>query len=347
MRWMKGLALTALLLSPVQAQVSTEQEVALGRRAAQQIEAETGIDNNPELNARLQRIGQQLVAVCGRNEFPYSFKVLNSDEFNAMAIPGGFVYATRKLMQSLPDPQLAFVMGHELTHVTQRHSIRQMENDQRRRMGILAVLYGLTGGQIDGRSAQLAGLVDQVISSRYSQSDEDEADRLGTEMMARAGIDPANALLALRVLAAQNGGGMPKFANAILGSHPLPQERIAAAFGYIPGVPFGSAAKTEAPSQFRASAQGDPENWIQSGLQGAGLRLDAQLESQSQSDFNSARFDDGILLYSPQGESTTALERRLYADELSRKLRERPRPSRFGLTIREQAGHRLLWMKVR
>jgi predicted Zn-dependent protease len=346
MRWLKSMALAGLLMVPGWTQVSVAQEVALGQRAAQQIEAETGLDNNPELNARLQRIGQQLVRVCGRNDFPYSFKVLNSDEFNAMALPGGFVYATRKLMQSLPDHQLAFVIGHELTHVTQRHSIRQMENDQRRRLGILAVLYGLSGGQLDSRSAQLAGVVDQVFSSRFSQQDEDEADRLGTEMMARAGVDPANALLALRVLAAQHDGGMPKFVNAILGSHPLPQERIAAAFGYIPRIQFGTPLQSGTSPAVTASIQ-DPKGWLAQGLQQNSLHLDQQLEAQSQSDFESARFDEGVLLYSPANESIPSLERRLYANELSRKLRENPRPSRFGLTLREAAGHRLLWVRLK
>ena len=128
--WIR-LFLVVLLSGALWAEVSTQQEVALGRSAAQKIEGQYGIDNSPDLNRRLQTIGQALSRVAGRNDIQFQFKVLASDEFNAMALPGGFVYATRSLMRGMSDGEIAFVLGHELSHVVQRHSIRQMENSWR------------------------------------------------------------------------------------------------------------------------------------------------------------------------------------------------------------------------
>lgn len=330
---------------PARAQISTQQEVALGREAAQKIEAEVGIDPSPELNQRLGRVAQSLVAVCGRNDISYQFKVLNSDQFNAMALPGGFVYATRKLMNTLSDGQLAFVLGHELSHVTQRHSIRQMENDQMRRLGILAVLVGLTGGNVSQESAQLAGVVDQVFSSRYSQADEDEADRLGTQMMARAGIDPAYALLALHTLAAQHDGGMPQFMNTILGSHPLPHERVEAAYGYIPPLAFAPGPANPQP----VVPEPDWNRSLSQALQQLGATPNAQLMAGCLRELEGRQFDaSGVLLVSPPGETYNQMERRLLTQDLAWIRLNRGGWSQFGLaTGQNSAGERLIWLKVR
>lgn len=345
---LQQILLSLALAVPVWAQVSVEQEVALGRRAAQQVEAETGLDPNPQLNQRLQRIAQALIPVCGRNDIQYQFKVLNSDEFNAMALPGGFVYATRKLMNVMPDGQLAFVLGHELSHVTQRHSIRQMENDQLRRVGLMAILIGLGGGNVSQESAQLAGLVDQVISSRYSQADEDEADRLGTQMLARAGIDPAYALLAMHTLAAQHNGGMPQFVNAIVGSHPLPQERIAAAYSYIPKLAYSPGAKPTAPVQSSGGATLWQSTLVKA-LDQAGLLQNGPLMSMAQRELASLQLDaNGILLVSPAGESYSQMERRLFTQELAWLVADSQQSREFGVAIRQNsAGERLVWLKVR
>jgi len=336
-----SLGLTAL----AQAQVSVQQEVELGRQAAQQIEAQVGIDNSAELNQRLQKVAQTLVPVCGINDINYSFKVLNSDEFNAMALPGGFIYATRKLVRTLSDGPLTFVLGHELAHVTQRHSIRQMESEQMRKIGLMAILLGLGQGRINNQSAQLAGLADQVISSRFSQADEDEADRLGAAMLSRAQLDRAYTLVGLHVLADQaGGGGMPQFVNAILGSHPLPKERIEAAYSYIPKLEYQPSASAQ------QSSNPQWEGSLERGLiQATGLRANAELKARAADEVRDQRFDrEGILLVSPAGESLSSFERRLYTQDLAWALRKTPVPTQFGLSLRQTAGgDNLLWIRLR
>jgi predicted Zn-dependent protease len=349
-KWLGTVLLATALALPGWAQISVEQEVALGRKAAQQVEAESGLDSSPELNQRLQRIAQALIPVCGRNDIQYQFKVLNSDEFNAMALPGGFVYATRKLMNVMPDGQLAFVLGHELSHVTRRHSIRQMENDQLRRIGLMAILVGLGGGNVSQESAQLAGVVDQVISSRYSQADEDEADRLGTQMMARAGIDPAYALLALNTLSAQHDGGMPQFVNAILGSHPLPRERIEAAYSYIPPLAYSPGPALSRPVTPSATGLTQWQANLTQALIQSGLRQNAQWMEVARREVDSLQLDaSGLLLVCPAGESYNQMERRLYTQELAWLLATPSSQVRqFGVAVgQNSAGERLIWLKVR
>mgnify|MGYP003584603529 CR=1 FL=1 len=339
-------ALLFLLLSrSLWAEVSTEQEVALGRSAAHKIEAQSGIDNSPELNRRLQTIGQALARVSGRNDIQFQFKVLATDEFNAMALPGGFVYATRSLMRGMSDGEIAFVLGHELAHVVQRHSIRQMENEQMRKAGWLAVLIGLSGGRINQQSVQLAGLVDQMLDSRFSQADESEADRLGTAMMTRAGYDPAFALVALRTLAGKHNGKTPEFINAMVGSHPMPQDRITDSYVYIPVLAYNpGTVPVAAPAQSLSLL----ERLSQAVAQSSGWRQDAQMMSGCRGQLDNMNLDaEGFLLVSPAGESDNSLERRLLTLEVAQRV-ARGGVSRFGLATRSGAeGERLVWLKVR
>lgn len=340
MKWL----LLLLLALPAWAEVSSEQEVALGRSAAQRIEAQSGIETSPDLNRRLQTIGQALARVSGRTDVPFQFKVLATDEFNAMALPGGFVYATRALMRGMSDGEIAFVLGHELSHVVQRHSIKQMENEQMRKAGWLAVLVGLSGGRINQQSLQLAGLVDQMLDSRFSQADESEADRLGTAMMARAGYDPAYALVALRTLAGKHNGESPAFVNAMLGSHPMPQDRITDSYSYIPRLAFHASAVGSAPVKTRPLQ----ERLTLALAQSAGWSPDGQLMAACKTQLDTMNLDaEGALLVSPAGESDEVLERRLLTQEVAQRV-VLGRNSRFGLALRSGAeGERLVWLKVR
>ena len=342
------LLLALLLMGVAWAEVTTEQEVALGRQAAQKIEAQSGIDNSPDLNRRLQTIGQALARVSGRSDIQFQFKVLATDEFNAMALPGGFVYATRSLMRGMSDGEVAFVLGHELTHVVQRHSIKQMENEQMRKVGLLAVLVGLSGGRVNRQSVQLAGLVDQVLDSRFSQADESEADRLGTAMMARAGYDPACALVALRTLAGRHNTETPAFVNAMLGTHPMPLDRITDSYGYIPPLAYNAGAAPPIVSAPPARVRPLPERLTQAVVQASGWKQDPALMGSCRGQLDTMNLDaEGFLLVSPAGESDNALERRLLTQEVAQRLL-RGGVSRFGLATRSGAeGERLVWLKVR
>ncbi len=331
---------------PAHAEMSLDEEISLGRRAAQQLETRYGLDPSPELNARLQRIAQALVPVSGRKELTYQFKVIQSEEFNAMALPGGWVYATTKVVRDLSDGELAFILGHELSHVSERHSIHQMEDNRLRRLGMLALLIGLGGANMPQQATGLAQIVDQVISSRYSQADEDEADQKGMEMMARAGFDPAYGLLALQSMERERGSRNSAM-NAFLGSHPLPRERVEAARENIPAIVF-----TPPPGQARP-ALGNSASWERDLLlavsEGSGWSTDTGLCQQARQELDRMQLDEGgIFMLSPPGETYAQLERRLLIQEVAWRVAGGRGPQRFGLAMRTlNGGEKILWLRVR
>ena len=98
--------------------ISKSQEISMGKDVAAQLEAKYGVVQDEDLQARVNTIGQRLVAVSGRQDLEYSFKVLNSDEVNAMAVPGGFIYVFKGLLDFMPsDDELAGVLGHVVGHI--------------------------------------------------------------------------------------------------------------------------------------------------------------------------------------------------------------------------------------
>ena len=233
------LTLLIMLFLTIGAQaISTEDEIRLGAEAAARFEQQYGVVNDPNYVGRLNRIGQQLLVNAERKDLPWRFKVINIDAYNAAAFPGGFIYATRGLMDGMNDEELAFVIGHEIGHVDYRHSIKQLESAQMRRLGLIAIALGAGGGNIDRSTATLVQLTDAVIGSQHSKGDEAESDRYGMRQMAKVGYDPAFALSAFQKLASQSGGGTPGFLNTLLGSHPLPKERIAQGSELIVSIPF-------------------------------------------------------------------------------------------------------------
>ena len=231
------LALVLLFTLPSYA-ISTEEEIQLGAQAAQQFEAQHGVVTDTALNERINRIGHRLLQNAERKNLPWRFRIINVDQFNAAAFPGGFIYATRGLMNGLNDEELAFVIGHEIGHVDKRHSIKQLESAQLRRLGLIAIAAGATRGNVNDGVGTLVQLTDAVIGSQRSQGDESESDRYGMQLMAAGNYDPAFALGALRKLSQASGGGTPGFLNTLLGSHPLPQDRLNQGAALVTSVPF-------------------------------------------------------------------------------------------------------------
>ncbi|HAT98725.1 MAG TPA: peptidase M48, partial [Acidaminococcaceae bacterium] len=110
--------------------ISEKQELDMGKAAAEQIEAHYGVLNDPQINERVNRIGQSLVDVCGRKNIKYTFKVLNTEDVNALACPGGYIFVFKGLLDYMPsDAELAAVLGHEIGHVVKRHTVHQMEKN--------------------------------------------------------------------------------------------------------------------------------------------------------------------------------------------------------------------------
>jgi predicted Zn-dependent protease len=206
--------------------MSEAQEIALGRESDAQIKAEMGVYDDPELQQYVSRIGLELAKLSERPDLPWQFVVVDQPAINAFALPGGFIYLTRGILPFLQDEaELAGVLGHEIGHVTARHSVRQYS----RSLGGTLLLGGLgvfvpaarPFGQI---SQQALGL----LFLRYGREDEVQADELGARYEATAGWDPAGVPGMLSTLgrldeAAGDRKGVPNW----LSTHPEPLQRVA------------------------------------------------------------------------------------------------------------------------
>ena len=215
-----------MIFSPALA-MSTQQEVDIGRKGGAKMEKKYGLAKQRRYAYRVAQIGKRLEAAQPRKEIKYHFKVLNSKEFNAMAFPGGYIYATKGLMDKLNDGELAFVLGHETGHVVHKHSISQAEKQILTTLGIFAITAAVNKGKINQGSANTALVLSAVMSNQYSQADERTADSEGVKLMAKAGYNPKYAVSAMKKLKKAGGGNLGVL-NTFLGSHPLPDERISA-----------------------------------------------------------------------------------------------------------------------
>lgn len=247
--------LFALTLPAFAGLISQEQEIEIGRQGARQLEARYPVVTDLPVQERITRVGQALAA-RGQRGLPYVFKVLDVSEVNALAFPGGFIYATRGLMDLMPDSELAFVLGHEVSHVERRHSVDQMEADLYKRIGLTALLALLGRNNVGEGTVNTVQIADAILNSQYSQEAEREADRDGMALMARAGYDPQGAVAALETLKRSDGGQeVPGFLNSLLGSHPLTSERIDAARKLAPTIPY---ERPQAPGPVRPEPSPPP-----------------------------------------------------------------------------------------
>ena len=205
---------------PAQAgMISLEQEIEMGRETAKSLEAQYGLYQDDAMQERVNRIGQRLAAVSGRTEIEYSFKVLNHNEVNALACPGGFIYVFKGLIDYMPsDTELAGVLGHEVGHVAKKHTVNSIE----KQLWTTLALIVATGGR-GGMS--LIGAAQQALFAGYSRTDERGADKEGFYNTVNAGFNPYAMLITANKLEdlAEQGGG----ANyGLFSSHPEPEERV-------------------------------------------------------------------------------------------------------------------------
>lgn len=212
--------------------MSEQQEIALGRQYHPQVLKETPAYANAELSAYVQRVGAKLAAHSHRTDLIYRFTVLDSQDVNAFALPGGYIYITRGLLAYLnSEAELAAVLGHEIGHVTARHSVRQQSASTATGL-VGAVLAGVTGVSAAGDLANVAGT---ALVRGYGREHELEADRLGAEYLARSGYDPQAMLRVIHVLKDQESfeiqrakeeGREPHVYHGLFSTHPDNDKRL-------------------------------------------------------------------------------------------------------------------------
>ena len=199
--------------------LGTKQEIELGKGVAKDLEKKFGLVNDPELQARVARIGARIVATSDRKGLPYTFKVLNSKDVNALAVPGGYIYLFKGLVDYMPsDSELAGIIGHEVGHIVKKHTLAQIDRGLAAGVALTVLLGGAAGGAI------LADLITGALLSSYSRDAEKEADQLGVTHTMRAGYNPYSALISMEKLEAMSG----KSSYGVFSTHPDTANRVKA-----------------------------------------------------------------------------------------------------------------------
>jgi len=202
---------------------SPEKDIELGEKYAPQIEKALG-GRFPDENLQkyIDRVGQRIARFCHRPDIAYHFTVVDHDSVNAFAVPGGYIFITRGLLQKLKsEGQLAAILGHEVGHVVARDTMVTLS----RQIGMTALLGAAVGVGGSGSGDLVAGtaFISGVLTLQYSRDDEKAADLVGMAYMIQAGYDPNGAVETMRVLEELQTIRPIEF----FSTHPSPENRIA------------------------------------------------------------------------------------------------------------------------
>jgi len=215
--------------------LSESQEIAIGRREDDNVRKQYGAYDDDRLQQYVNEIGQRLAQASHRPGIEYRFLVVDAPDVNAFALPGGYIYITRGILAYLnSEAELAAVLGHELGHVTARHSVQQLTASTAANIGVslLQIFVPESRGALGGNAVNLLG---GALLSGYGREHELEADRLGAEYLARTGYDPQAMVKVVGVLknqelfdaeVAKAEGRQPRAYHGLFASHPDNDTRL-------------------------------------------------------------------------------------------------------------------------
>jgi predicted Zn-dependent protease len=211
--------------------ISLDKEVLIGDALMRQLRGQAPIINDPLLDEYIQDLGNRLVAQADNVKFPYTFFILNSPDINAFAFFGGHIgIHTGLIFNARNESELASVLAHEVSHVTQRHIARSIEAQQKSSpLQIASLLGSILIAAVNPEAGMAALSVSNAASAQssinYTRQNEKEADRVGINILANAGFDPNGASSFFSILAEKNR--LKSTPLAFLLTHPLPESRIA------------------------------------------------------------------------------------------------------------------------
>src|SRR3954465_670349 len=170
--------------------VSTQQEVQMGQEGAQQVSAQLPMVQDSYIQNYVNTLGQRIASRTSRADLQWQFQVVNSDVVNAFALPGGFIYINRGVLDRASSmSEIAGVLGHEIEHVVERHSVKQMEQAQGANVGV-GILCALTGVCQSGLAQAAINVGGTAVFAKFSRTDEVQADEGGFNNVIRAGLNP-------------------------------------------------------------------------------------------------------------------------------------------------------------
>ena len=256
--WLAALALaSACAINPVTGRpelvlVSGARERALGAEQETGLLAELGRSDHAATSEWVEAVGQRVAAHSPRQDVPYTFQIVEMDEPNAFALPGGYIYLTRGILPFLDDEaQLAGVLGHEIGHVTARHAAQQYTKATTAGIGVtLLSIFVPEARPFQNITETALG----VLFLKHGRDDELQADRLGVQYTAKTGWNPAGVAGMLTTLARlDDASGSRKGVPNWLSTHPAPADRVQkvhAAIQQAAAMPVGTAGRTVDRAEF-------------------------------------------------------------------------------------------------
>jgi predicted Zn-dependent protease len=205
---------------------SIEKEEALGKELSQQVESQSKLLRDPVVNEYVNRIGQNLVRNSDAT-VPFTIKIVESDEVNAFALPGGYFYVnTGLLMAADSEAELAGVMAHEIAHVAARHATKNMTKGQLFNFASIPLIF--IGGPVGYAVQQAAGIAMPMGFLKFSRDAEREADLLGLEYQYKSGYDPGSFVAFFEKIKAQEKQ-KGNFISKAFATHPMTSDRVSRA----------------------------------------------------------------------------------------------------------------------
>jgi beta-barrel assembly-enhancing protease len=204
--------------------ISAQQEAQMGMQYSQQIQQQLPLNPDREVSAYINRLGDSLAVLAGGPDASWRFHVVDEMEINAFAVPGGYIYINKGLiMKAETLSQLAGVVGHEIAHVTRRHSVKQMEKG--RKVGLFATVACIAQpGFCNAGGGDLLNLGANAAMAKFSRNDETQADEDAVRFLVRAGIDPRGMPEMFEIMQADRGN---RGGGGFLATHPVEADRIA------------------------------------------------------------------------------------------------------------------------
>lgn len=233
-RWISGLAL--LVGATGGCAISQQQEVQLGNDYSAQIATQLPLVKDAQVVRYITQLGEQLAAATDTRGLTWHFTVVDSREVNAFAVPGGWIYVNRGLIERAENmSQVAGVLAHEIGHVTRRHSVQQMQQAQGANTGV-SLLCTLTKVCDSGTGQAAINLGGSALFAKFSRSDESEADAEAVATTIKAGIDPRGIPGMFRILLSEQQRN-PGALEAFFLTHPLAGDRVTATEALIAAYP--------------------------------------------------------------------------------------------------------------
>jgi len=232
MRFMTGL----VAMIAIGCSVSEDQEKQIGQDAAAQVEREAPMISEPQVSEYVTRLGSALASKSDDRNRDWHFRIVDAEVVNAFALPGGFVYVNRGLIEHAGSTsELAGVLGHEIAHVLLRHSAQQIEKEQKTNLG-LSVVCGLTNICSSNAARVAINVGGAALFARFSRHDELQADSAAVSVLARAGYDPQG-IVSMFAKLLETREQRPDLVAGWFASHPLEEDRIAAVTRVIRSTP--------------------------------------------------------------------------------------------------------------